>query len=104
MPQIPFPHILTEPKFSNDFSLRFVQPESIIEGELLFEHSHVQENLKSREMEPVFKVYLIKNILESRPARGDWSGYRLLPNYYSCKGEYRGEFFKSALDEPLYLS
>lgn len=100
----PFPHILTEPKYSNNFCLRFVQPDQVMEGELLLEHSHIQENLRTREMEPVVKVYLIKNIIESRPARGDWSAYEVIPNYYSCQGEYRGVFFMSALDEPLYIS
>jgi hypothetical protein len=104
MPRVPFPHILTEPKFSNDFSLRFVQPEAVLEGELLLEHSHVQENLKTREMEDVVRVFLIKNIKESRPARGDWSAYETWPLYYSCHGEYMGVFFKSALDQPLYIT
>lgn len=104
MSRTPFPHILTEPKFSNNFSLRFVQPEDITEGELLMEYSHMQENLKSRELEPVVRLFLIKEIVESRPARGDWSAYEQWPKYFSCNGEYMGVFFRDHLDQPLYIS
>lgn len=103
MPRVPFPHVLTVPKFSNNFSLRFVQPEAVMEGELVLEYSHIQENLKTREMEDVFRAFLIKDIIESRPARGDWAAYETWPLYHNCHGEYVGVFFKSALDEPLYL-
>lgn len=96
---VPFPHILTIPVFSNNFLLRFVTPDQIIEGELLFEHSHMQENMKTREFEPVYYVYLVKKINESRPARGEWS-CPVWPTYYHCQGEYMGKRFKSNLDEP----
>lgn len=99
--RVPFPHILTQPKYSNKFLLRFVTPVEIMEGELIFEHSHMQENLWSREFEPVYHVYLVKTIMESRAARGEWTAYEQWPNYYSCTGEYIGLRFKSALNEPV---
>lgn len=100
MPRVPLPHILTEPKYSNGFQLRFVQLEDVMEGELLFEHSHVQENLNNRKLEPVYRTFVIKEIKEKRPARGDWpDGDK--PLYFDCIAEYLGLRFKSALDVPV---
>lgn len=99
MPRIPFPHILTKPRFANNFSLRFVQVLPIEVNGILAEHDHVQENLKSREFEPVYNCYLIKEIFEQRPAQGDWSAYEERPTYYKCRGEYIGQRFESTLRE-----
>lgn len=101
MPQTPFPHILTAPGRSNDFTLRFVQPDQVIEGELLFEHSHIQENMKTRQMEPVYRVFLVKQILEARPARGQWGPYGLHPFYQHCIGESIGLRFKSDMNQAV---
>lgn len=101
MPRTPFPHILTEPKLSNDFTFRFVTTAKIIEGEIVCEHSHVQENLKSKEFEPVMNCYVVKEIIEERPARGDWSAYDEHPFYYHTKGEYLHQAFISTLHESV---
>lgn len=101
MPQVPLPHILTEPKFSNNHLLRFVTTKDMLEGELLFEHAGVQENMKTREFEPNYHVFIVKQIYEARKARGDWSAWEQWPNYYACEGEYMGLIFKSDLHEAI---
>lgn len=96
----PFPHVLTHPKFRNDFLLRFVQQDDVMESELIFEHAYIQENLKTRELEAVYRVYVIKAINEKRPARGEWD-VDPWPTYFHCKGEFIGFHFKSDLQFPL---
>lgn len=63
----PFPHILTRPG-SLIGLMRIVSDLPV-------------------EVGSVISGYLIREITGSRPARGDWSAYPVIPTYYECYAE-----------------
>lgn len=101
MSQIPFPHLLTIPKFSNNHQFRFVQITPAQVDDLVFEAKDRRWNPKTETIELVYDCYLVKEIIEQRPARGDWTAYEAWPTYYHCRGEYIGERFESAPHENI---
>jgi len=98
MSRVPFPHILSYPKVSNKFLLRFVQPDEIQVGHIVREPVHKQINPETNAMEQVDTCFRVTEIIEKRAARGDWGAWGLSPWYYETRGEYVGRLFASGLD------
>lgn len=83
MPKIPFPHVLTFPK-NNWFppkgeTVRLVSDQK--PEDIQFSTSIA---IKGDAAVGTFKI---KEVLNSRPARGDWSKWDKAPTYYECSVE-----------------
>lgn len=55
-------------------------------------------NPKTENIEPVYHSYLIKEILETRLSRGDWTNYEAVPFFYDVRAECLGYAYKSELN------
>lgn len=95
MPKVPFPHILTTPRGSNENLFRVVQPNSLKEGDHVYEPDSTKWNEKTQQEEMLFHDYRVTDISETRPARGDWSKWDNHPLYFKGKANYKGLIFDS---------
>lgn len=93
--RIPFPHILTLPKESNNRRIRFVTDSFSLDTPILYAKDRSQLNEKTGRVEVVYNKFTVDQIKEIRPARWNWSNWLKHPTYYDAIGVYEGQVFES---------
>jgi len=87
--------VLTTPKTTNDNTLRVVLPDELKAGSIVYDAFQSKHNPKNERMEMQYDTYNITEVMESRPARGDWSAWDCHPFYNKCVAQYTGLTFES---------
>lgn len=91
-----FPHILTLPTGFNGLRMRVVTDQSLEVGDRLAERCGTKYHPSHHEMEPLYRLYEVTQILESRRARGEWENWPAWPTYYEMTATVvNGAYFKS---------
>jgi hypothetical protein len=96
MSRVPFPHVLGQPTVHNNSMISFVT-DQIIKNNLLLEAAgYISTNAGYVQ---VWHVYRIHEIVEQRPASGDWTAYDTHPTFYKAKATYQGRKTQGDIDQ-----